>query len=235
MPVNQLVVEFVGPAGAGKTAVLRAIARLAPLVRTGVRIDRLRRLPVLTWGVVALTPVLIDMAFTDARGLWPGLRHLGRLRTLPAEIAHARASNHRAILLDEGPVFSLGRLSVFHNAAAGNGLLARQWHSEVTRWRALLSGIVLLDARNDVLTGRIRGRVKDHPVKNRSDREVGEFLDRYRAAYREVVTRLTADGRVQLVELDTSTAPIERVAADALSALDDWSRRFGVAIPDEGS
>lgn len=233
--MTSLVVELVGPAGVGKTAVLRAMARLAPLVRSGVRIDRVRRLPTISWSIVVLTPALVDMFFTDARRFWPGFRHLSRLRTLPAEIARAQASRHPAILLDEGPVFSLGRLSVFHYAATGRGSLARRWSHEVTRWGSLLSGVIFLDARNDVLAERIRRRVKPHQVKGEGDREVNEFLDRYRAAYQDILGRLTAGGRVQIVELDTTTAGIEQVAADALTALDGWSRRPGVAMADRGA
>ena len=233
--MNQLVFELVGPAGVGKTAVLRAIAQLAPLVRTGLRLDRLRQLPGVTWGAVALAPAMADMMFTDARWLWSGLRHLGRLRALPAEIARARASGHQAILLDEGPVFSLGRLSVFQHANAGNGHLARQWRSEVTRWGMLLTGIVFLDARNDVLAQRIRQRSKDHQVKSGTDHEVDDFLNRYRSAYRDIMNRLTTDGRVQIVELDTTTAPVEQIAAGALTALDGWSRRFGEATAARGA
>ena len=235
MSLSPLVFELVGPAGVGKTAVLRAIARLAPLIRTGVRIDRMRQLPAITWSLLALTPALADMFFADARRFWPGLRHLSRLRTLPAAIARAQASGHRAILLDEGPVFSLGRLSVFHYAATGRGSLARLWNHELARWSTVLSGIVFLDARNDVLSERIHRRAKPHQVKNRGDREVNEFLDGYRAAYQAILGRLTADRRVEIVEIDTTTATIEQVAADALTAIDGWSRRFDAATANQGT
>ena len=229
MSVSSLVFELVGPAGVGKTAVLHAIARLARDVRTGVRIDRLRQIPALTRSLVVLTPALLDLAFRDAREFWPGLRHLGRLRTLPAEVARAQASGHQAILLDEGPLFSLGRLSVFQRADVATGALARQWGAEVARWRTLLRGIVLLDGRNEVLAERIRRRPKGHQIKSGSDREMFAFLDSYRAAYRDIVRRLSADDGVRVVEIDTTTAPIDQVATDTLAALTGWGVRSDVA------
>ena len=225
MSVNSLVFELVGPAGVGKTAVLRAIAGLAPLVRTGVRIERLRQLPALAWSMIALTPAMVEILFADPRSFGSAMRHLGRLRALPIDVVRARASGHEAILLDEGPVFSLGRLSVFHQADQGSGALARTWRTEVDRWSTLLNGIVLLDARNEVLAERIRRRPKAHQVKAGSDREVFEFLDRYRVAYRDIASRLTAGGRVQMVEFDTTTTPIEQVATDTLAALSNWGAR----------
>lgn len=235
MSLSPLVFELVGPAGVGKTAVLRAIARLAPLIRTGVRMDRMRQLPTIALSIAVLTPALVDMFFGDAHRFWPGLRHLTRLRTFPAEIARAQDSGHRTILLDEGPVFSLGRLSVFHHAATGRGSLGRRWCHELARCSTLLSGIVYLDARNDVLAERIHRRLKPHQVKHRSDREVNEFLDRYRAAYRAILGRFTTDRRVQIVEIDTTTATIEQVAAEALTALDGWSRRFDATTANQGT
>lgn len=219
MSVNSLVFELVGPAGVGKTALLHAIAELSPVVRTGVRIDRIRQLPAVAWGMVALTPAIVDMLFADVRWLWPGMRHLGRLRTLPAAVGGARASSHQVILLDEGPIYSLGRLRVFQHADIGTGAMARQWRGEVDRWSRLLNGIVLLDARNEVLVERIRQRPKAHQIKNGSDAEMFEFLDRYRAAYRDIASRLTAAGGVQIVELDTTTAPIAQIATDTVNAL----------------
>ncbi len=234
--MNSLVFELVGPAGVGKTAVLHAISRLAPAVRTGLRIDRIRQLPVIAWSMVALTPAMAEMMIVDSRQLWPGVRHLGRLRSLSTELARARThAPDEPILLDEGPVFSLGRLSVFQHAAEGTGLLGRQWRSEVARWSRLLDGIIVLDARNEILAERIRQRPKPHEVKASSDREVFAFLDRYRDAYRDLVARLTASGQVQTVEFDTGTTPVEAIAAGVLTALDGWGVRSGVVAANRGT
>lgn len=222
---GQQVVELIGPAGAGKTSLLRAVAARAPSVRTGLRLDRVRALPVVAWHAIALTPATLDLLFSDARWLWAGSRHLWRLRAFPSLLESARGSGHRTILLDEGPVFSLGRLSVFQRASEGSGWLARAWSAEVARWRQRLTGVVVLDADNDVLTQRIRSRAKQHPVKNGNDRQIFEFLDGYRAAYRDITARLQSDGRVHVVELDTTRRPFEEIAADIVTAMNAWGRR----------
>lgn len=223
------VIELVGPAGAGKTGLLRAIAQRAPTVRTGVRLDRVRTMPLVARHAITLLPATLELFFADPRSLWPALRHLGRLGAFPAELERARGSRHQTILLDEGPVFSLGRLSVFQRANEGLGWLGREWNAEVVRWSEMLTGVILLDADNEVLSQRIRNRPKHHSVKNGSDREVFGFLDRYRAAYREIVTRLTAGGRVQIVEFDTTRQPFDAIATDIVTALDRWAVRSEAA------
>ena len=223
------VIELVGPAGAGKTGLLRAIAQRAPTVRTGVRLDRVRTMPLVARHAITLLPATLELFFADPRSLWPALRHLGRLGAFPAELERARGSRHQTILLDEGPVFSLGRLSVFQRANEGLGWLGREWNAEVVRWSEMLTGVILLDADNEVLSQRIRNRPKHHSVKNGSDREVFGFLDRYRAAYREIVTRLTAGGRVQIVEFDTTRRPFDAIATDIVTALDRWAVRSEAA------
>ena len=227
--MNALVFELVGPAGVGKTAVLQAIAHATPALCTGIRIDRLRQLPGMLWSLVVLSPALIDMTFTDAREAWPGLRHLGRLRTLPTEVIAAQASGHQAILLDEGPVFSLGRLRAFHGADGNRGPVARRWQSEMTRWSSLLNGIIFLDAPNTILAERIRQRSKAHQIKSGSTREMFAFLDRYRAAYRDIVQRMNADSHIPIMELDTSTASVEQITAHTVTALESWGVRLGDA------
>jgi len=213
------VMELAGPAGAGKTAVLRAIAARDPGVRAGVRVDRVRGLPGVVWHAIALTPALADLLFTDPRWVWPGLRHLGRLRTLPAAIHGRDNGRTRATVLDEGPVFSLARLAVFQRAALGNGWLAREWRSALERAARLLDAVVLLDAPNELLAERIRSRTKSHAIKDGSDRQVFDFLDRYRAAYRDIVSQLAARGHTRVFELD-GTATLEQIAREVLGVLE---------------
>jgi hypothetical protein len=214
-----VLVELVGPAGAGKTAVLRALAN-EPQVQAGIRIDRFRYFPHLMGHALPLLPTVLELARRQPRRAWLGALHLVRLRTLPAVLAHAaRAHPGQTLVLDEGPVFSLGRLRVTVQATAADTQLARQWHAELTRWAQRLDLVVWIDADNPVLAMRIRRRDKAHQVKEAGDLATYEFLDRYRRAYREILAQLTAAGRVRVVELNTTHEPVDAAVAAVRRAI----------------
>lgn len=219
-----LVVELVGPAGAGKTALLRAAGR-APRIRAGVRIERMRLLPAFLLNAVRMIPLGVELLSRGREHVWRGLLHFMRLRTLPRTVIHVAAlGQFDAILLDEGPVFSLGRLSVFQEADQGDGRVASAWNRELDRWATLLDAVIWIDAPDPVLAERIRVRSKHHQIKSHTDAEITEFLRRYREAYRRIRERLTASGRVKMVQLDTGGLPLDTAAERLLGELE----RLGV-------
>lgn len=216
---SPLIVELVGPAGAGKTALLRAISARDPSVRSGLRIERLQFLPLILWHALALAPAAIDLFAESTRLWWPGMLHLVRLRTLHTALAREARSGSRAIILDEGPLFSLARLTVFQNADRGHGALTREWRAELTRWTSELDVVVWLDAPDKVLSERIRGRDKQHPVKDGTEDEVTEFLGRFRSAYQGLMDRVRAAGRVRIVQIQTNEDTTDHMAEITLAAL----------------
>lgn len=220
-----LIVEIVGPAGAGKTALLRTLGR-DPRVHAGVRIDRVRQFGEMLGHGIAVLPIALALLNQGWKRLWYGLLHFVRLRTLPRAITLAAAGAEAdAILLDEGPVFSLARLSVFQQANQGAGRLADAWHAELDRWSGLLDLVIWTDAPDAVLAERIRSRLKRHQIKGGSDAEVAVFLERYRQAYREILASLTTGKRVGMVHLDTTGLAVDVAAGRLLAELEQLGLR----------
>lgn len=219
-----MIVELVGPAGVGKTALLRAMGARDPSVRSGLHINRLQFLPLILWHALVLAPTAFEL-FSENTRWWPGLRQLVRLRTLHPALARAAGSGSRAIILDEGPLFSLTRLGVFQRADVGHGRLAREWRAELARWSNELDVVVWLDAPDRVLSERIRGRDKEHQVKNATEAEVTEFLDRYRSAYLGVLDSVRAAGHVRVVKIETHEHTIDHIAELILAALEPSTQR----------
>jgi len=218
-PGRPLIAEIVGPAGAGKTAMLRAIGQRHAGIRAGLSIDRARFLPTITRQTIALLPTCFEVLRDDRRSMWPIMLHLIRLRTLPAVLAQETARGPSAIVLDEGPLFSLARLSVFHRAHESRTRLGRAWQEQLDRWTTLLDVVIWLDAPDPILVQRIRTRFKPHSIKEDPDHAMHEFLGRYRQAYEEIRTCLTAVGRTRMIEVNTATVSAEQAAPVVLAAL----------------
>jgi shikimate kinase len=214
-----LTVELVGPAGAGKTAALRSLGRREPGVRIGLRAPRRSYLAVALRHAGEFVPAGIDLVVQDRQRWRSGMRHLLRITALHHSLPGASSPSRPTVIIDEGPVFSLGRLLAFHPATRGGGAMARAWQLALDRWARVLDVVFWLDAPNASLAERIRKRAKAHSVKCGTDQEVAEFLDRYRAAYQDVLDRLAAAGRVRVISIETSASTIEETADRILAVL----------------
>lgn len=226
-----VIVELVGPAGAGKTSVLHAVGRLDRRVRAGLHIDRLRLLPVIARQGLSLAPAAFELLRQGPRSRLSGMVHLLRLKTLHHMLGRDALPAYRAIMLDEGPVFSLTRLRAFHNAGHGEGRLAREWGKALERWARALTVVFWLDAPNPVLLDRIRSRPKEHRIKSKTVREAYDFLDRYRSAYIDVLERMTSIGPVGVVDVNVTRESADQAAAGILAVLDRLGRSRDPASP----
>jgi len=214
-----LIVELVGLAGAGKTTVLQAIRQRDQTVRLWRRFERLRSLPLSIRHMVALAPTAFELLRKSPRSCWPCTKHLLRLRTFHTMLARETTTAHRAIIMDEGPVYSLCRLRLFQKAGLGNTPLPNGWRTTLAQWPGSLDVVIWLDAPDPVLAQRIRNRAKIHDVKQGTDREVFGFLERWRCTYREVLSQLPAAGPMRIVEIDTSGESADQAAGSVLAVV----------------
>jgi hypothetical protein len=192
-------VELVGPAGAGKTTLARALPGLVPDVRAGLTLWGLPR-PLLLAGALAVMPaVAAALRGRPLRGA--AVSQMIRLGALRYALERAAAGGARLIVLDEGPVFALSWLDVFH--ARDDDAAWRQWRRRtVEEWAGRLDVVVRLDAADSVLAQRIRTRAKPHPVKHSSDAEIFHFLAGFRRAFDQVIGELAEFGHIRVLDLD---------------------------------
>lgn len=219
-----LVVELVGPAGAGKTAVLQALRQRDGGIQAGLRIDRMRSLPVITRHALTLAPAGLELIRLAGRTWRSSLQHLLRLRTLGTLLQRDRSSPHRAIVLDEGPLFSLCRLLLFQRWIRPDTAPPQAWLREVAQWTGTMDLVIWLDAPDPILAQRIRSRAKGHEVKEASGAEIFRFLARFRNAYREILSRLASGGRPVVIAIDTGATGPDQVAAIVLAAIERIER-----------
>ncbi|MGH7519976.1 MAG: hypothetical protein ACREMI_01725 [Gemmatimonadales bacterium] len=213
-----VIVELVGPAGAGKTTLARGVSAADSTVRSGLSLWGLpkRRL---VRSAIALLPTILG-AGLDRSPLRAGeiaqMIRLGALR----QVVEAEATRHRVIILDEGPVFALSWLDMFF-AKSGDQVPAAWRHRVIEDWAKLLDVVVFIDATDITLANRIRIRDKPHIVKDLSDAEIFGFAAGFRRAFEHAIEELAhaGGGHVVVDTLSTETGPLNDDTARLMARL----------------
>jgi shikimate kinase len=218
---QRVIAEIVGPAGAGKSTLARALRERDGQIRTGLSV----------WGLPPhLLAVNAFLSLPILVGLYRGGRRLRldeinlivRLNALHQLLGRKSLKRkHKALLLDEGTVFALVKLHAFgrEGAAGESGRLDRWTRGLLRRWAERLDAVIWLDAPDEILARRIRERDKPHRVKGASDEEIYAFLARYRASYEEIISELTAHNGLKVFRFSAGQESPERMAELVLAGV----------------
>lgn len=213
-----VIVELVGPAGAGKTTLANGVSATDATVLSGLSLWGLPRAD-LVRSALALAPIVAASAFSGAKSRLRGgeIAQMVRLGALRRAVRR-ESQRHRVILLDEGPVFALSWLDVFF-ARNGDRVPAAWRRRVVADWSLLLDVVVFIDASDTTLAQRIRTREKPHMVKDSPDHEIYGFSAGFRKAFDGVIAELSRAGHVIVDALNTDRVPVEESATHLLATL----------------
>jgi shikimate kinase len=227
-PWRSAVVELVGPAGSGKSSVLRALARRDHGLLPGLRLRKHRHVRT----AVTLLPTYVALHWPPRGLLWPEMKRVTYLGTLWRTLEREANGAYRTILLDEGPVYYHARALVYGGRRVIGHGFERWWRRSLQAWAAALDAVVWLDAPDPVLTARIRSRPPSRPVDFRvrdlPDSAVAQILSNFRRAYERVLADLNVAGGPRVVRIDTARdsveAIVDRLLADELPSTNGGGR-----------
>ena len=221
--LRPLVVELVGPAGAGKSELLKSLAGRDPSIRVNMGVWTIPG-PLLVLGALQVGTTTLGLFRASHAFLWEEAKCLIKLRALHHQLQLHRCTGYRTVVYEEGPVFALGSLHTSANQTAIKDGLASWWPGALQQWARALDIVVSLDASNPILARRIRARWYEHPVKGKSDAEIFAYLEQYRGAYARVVSELQARHGPVVLSFRTDQGSTAQIAEQLLTAFDSKRR-----------
>lgn len=212
-----IVVELVGPAGAGKTTLAQGVSAADPSVHAGLSLWGLPRPRLLAAALPLIPRIIASSLRPKRRPHWAVMAQMIRLGALRRVVCD-EATKHRVLILDEGPVFALSWLDVFF-ARHGDRVPAAWRRRIISEWATLLDVVVFIDASDLTLANRIRAREKPHMVKQSSDAEIFGFSAGFRRAFERAIDELRQVGHIVVDSLSTEMHPLAGATAQVTARL----------------
>ncbi len=186
-PRAGFVVELLGPPGAGKSGLARALSQIAgvTVVKDHDRHDvaaAARAVPHALPVALSHPPAGVDRVRWAA---WAG-----RLAAAPRVARHRIAAGAGTVVFDQGAAYTLARMLEVRRYPAGNAW----WWRRSMETADLLDLLVILDADTDTLVRRVRSRDKAHAVSAQPAETVRTYLAKERAACHQVADVLAREG-----------------------------------------
>ena len=210
-----VILEVIGPAGAGKSSLCLLLARRERTTRTSIWETPQSRL---TLDSLCTLPTLAVLSMHTGALPWAEFKHVVRVRNLRRRL-HRMPGSFRLVVLDEGPVFTVTWLLVSGHRRIREGRLEDWWRRRLFEWASDLDLVVALDAADELLAQRIRSRPKAHEIKQKSDEEIYAFLHRFRSAFDLVLTELVRERGTRVLRLsgDRGSQPLADDLIQAVS------------------
>jgi hypothetical protein len=208
------LIEVAGVAGAGKSTLTQAICtepgfRIGGFIHTRIPSHLVHAVT----GIPRVLPILVANRLGSPRMTWPEFKLLLYVtRWLP--LLRREAQRHGGItVLDQGPIYALVRLRAEGKPFTMTPAFDRWSDDMLDHWASELVAIVWLDARDDVLWGRINGRPQSHKKKGGRDDEGYRFITRYRASFEDILRRVEALEPSKVLRFDTEHTTPEQLAS----------------------
>jgi adenylate kinase family enzyme len=229
----KLVVELVGPAGAGKTTLAKTLVQRNNRIHacTPPYFRRIENLPFFVKSTLLFLPAFIHLLY-DSHGRRLTPREIVWLVTLTGWhhwFGRRSFTDNKIVILDQGPVFMLADLYGFGSQDLMNKKVRNWWNSLFKQWADTLDMVIWLDATDQILMERIRSRDKWHLVKDRSDAEMVKFLGDYRESFNKVLSLLVANrAELKVIRFDTEQESLDSVVDKLLVVfgLDEFAVEF---------
>ncbi len=219
--------EIAGPAGAGKSTLVRALLDRDPRMQVVQLPPRVRLAPFYARRAVELLPTYL-LHYRGTR--WFTRQEAKAMALVEAwqkRVDSSPSRDDRIRLFDQGPVFRLAVMSGLGPPIVRSALFTDLLEGWARSWADRLDLVVWLSAPDDVLLHRIRTRPQDHAVKEWLDAPALQRIGQYGDAIQRVIEELARSSSIHVLKFDTGSRSPESIADELLSSLREDRRLRG--------
>lgn len=215
-----LLVELVGPAGAGKTTLAQALSRESDNIELIYKpsIQSVIDTPFFLKQFTLLLPTILRIYLNGNRWLtkreikWMAILN-GWHRMLQKRVV----DSGKILLLDQGPVFMMAQLFCFETGCLGYRSVDKWRKFVYENWAKTLDMVILLNAPNQHLLERIRSRDKWHMVKGDPDPRIFKYLENERLILEQEIAMLDINEySPELIRFDTTQESVNDIVTKIL-------------------
>jgi shikimate kinase len=219
-PHPPIIMELIGPAGAGKTTLSRALSQRDEDIVMGpdIELRKVSHIPVFIRSISSSVPLFLYQCKSNRQPTWTELKDIAYLKGWPQFLRRRPSNTGKVILLDQGPVFRMATLHEFGPESLRSEASKTWWLHLYDQWASTLDILIWLDTSDAILMERINTRTKKHDIKGRPELEAQQFLTQYRRSFNAVLTKLKSYNGPTILQFDTSKISIEQIADEILAA-----------------
>ncbi len=217
---SPLIVELVGPAGAGKSTLSRVLSQCYKNMVIGpdIQLRKMGHISIFIKNIPFVMPMYFYRGPWSRRFTWEELKYVVYLKGWPSLLKQQAANRGNVILLDHGPVFRLATLLEFGPMQLRNVAFETWWNQLYRQWALTLDMIIWLDTSDPILVDRINRRNQGHEMKGKGISDTQPFLTRYRMSYLRTLDKMKTYKEPILLHFNTNQASVEQIADAILVA-----------------
>jgi thymidylate kinase len=228
-PRRGLLVEIVGPPGAGKSTLFRALDKNVEWILGGyIPLQKdFSNVPFYAKNILSLVPILVRLLGEGDRN--PNLKDIICMALLNGwhEILRKKVeTTGKVIVLDQGAISIMMWLSMWGPQGLHNSNFQGWWNKVYEHWIQNLDMIVYIDTSVDILIKRIRHRYEVnnkkviYHVNGKSDQEASDFLVKCRSVYEQIISRFEQNNhRMQVVKIDSGENNVDDIVRKVISEI----------------
>ena len=212
-----ILIELCGLAGSGKSTTFNSLKIKRENLQFGYPISISRHALFMLLAVICTAKIFIFSGFQGR--FWKRYKCIIWLKTMEIALRNRQEVVSKNIIVEQGPIFLQAFLLGFGSNWAPKKCLRLWVDRSLLNWARYFKSVIYLNLSNDMIISRVRTRRKDHRLKDKSDKELQDFIEAYREVYAKILTVYEKSG-VEVLKIDSGLCSIEEVAEKSCCIID---------------